>query len=121
MARKNGSNKPASAFAGEGFQKTVAAAMREVAELYTADSIPWVVGYSGGKDSTAALQLVWRALEKVPAEQRTKPVYVISTDTLVENPIVALWVSKSLEKMSAEAERQGLPLTAHRLTPAPGN
>lgn len=121
MARKNHSDKPASAFAEPGFQQTLAAAMREIADLYTADGIPWVIGYSGGKDSTAALQLVWRALEKVPTEQRTKPVYVISTDTLVENPIVALWVSKSLEKMSAEAQRQGLPLTAHRLTPEPGN
>ncbi len=121
MARKNNDNKPASAFAEAGFKKTIAAAMAEVAALYTADEIPWVIGYSGGKDSTAALQLVWRALEQVPAGQRTKPVYVISTDTLVENPIVALWVSKSLEKMSAEAQRQGLPLTAHRLTPAPGN
>lgn len=52
---------------------------------------------------------------------RTKPVYVISTDTLVENPVVALWVTKSLEKMSAEAERRGLPFTAHRLTPEPTN
>jgi len=121
MARKNDSSKPVSAFAEAGFLKTVAAAIQEVADLYIADEIPWVIGYSGGKDSTAALQLVWRALENIPAQQRTKPVYVVSTDTLVENPIVALWVSKSLEKMSAEAERQGLPLTAHRLTPSPGN
>ncbi|MGD9537113.1 MAG: DNA phosphorothioation system sulfurtransferase DndC [Alphaproteobacteria bacterium] len=121
MARKSNNSKPVSAFAEAGFKKAIAAAMEEVASLYTADDIPWVIGYSGGKDSTAALQLVWRALEQVPAAQRTKPVYVISTDTLVENPIVALWVSKSLEKMSAEAQLQGLPLTAHRLTPAAGN
>lgn len=121
MARKNYSEKPVSAFAEAGFQQTLAAAIQEIAALYAADSIPWVIGYSGGKDSTAALQLVWRALETVPAEQRTKHVYVISTDTLVENPIVALWVSKSLDKVNAEAERQGLPITAHRLTPELGN
>ncbi len=85
------------------------------------DDVPWVIGYSGGKDSTAALQLVWLALAQVSSQQRKKPIYVISTDTLVENPIIALWVSKSLTKMSAEAVRQGLPLTAHRLTPAPEN
>ena len=79
--------------------------MQEVADLYTSDDMPWVIGYSGGKDSTAVLQLVWIALEKVPQEKRSKPVYVISTDTLVENPIVALWVSKSLEKMDAAAEK----------------
>ncbi|WP_088343788.1 MULTISPECIES: DNA phosphorothioation system sulfurtransferase DndC [Rhodomicrobium] len=121
MARKSDNNKPFSAFAKSGFKKTIAVAMQEVADLYASDEIPWVIGYSGGKDSTAALQLVWRALETLPEQQRKKPVYVISTDTLVENPIVALWVSKSLEKMSAEASRQRLPLTAHRLTPPPGN
>ena len=112
---------PKSAFSQASFKKTIAALMGEVVELYLTDDIPWVIGYSGGKDSTATLQLVWRALEQVPAEQRTKPVYVISTDTFVENPIVALWVSNSLEKMEAEAAQQGLPLTANRLTPAPEN
>ena len=121
MARSNDDNKPVSVFAENGFKKTTVSAMQEVADLYTADGIPWVIGYSGGKDSTAALQLVWLALEKIPARQRGKPVYVISTDTLVENPVVALWVSKSLEKIGAEAERQRLPLTAHRLTPKTEN
>ena len=79
------------------------------------------MGYSGGKDSTATLQLVWSALSKVSKKQRKKPVYVISTDTLVENPIVALWVTKSLEKMSNEAECQSLPITSHRLTPEISN
>ena len=112
---------PRSAFSEVGFKKTVAALMVEVAELYTIDNIPWVIGYSGGKDSTAVLQLVWMALQKLPKDKRTKAVYVISTDTLVENPIVSLWVSKSLDKMGEEADRQGLPLTAHKLTPAPEN
>ena len=107
-----------SAFSGTGFKRTVDALMVEIGELYAADSIPWVIGYSGGKDSTAVLQLVWVALQNLPKHERIKPVYVISTDTLVENPIVSLWVSKSLDKMGEEAGRQELPLTAHKLTPA---
>ncbi len=63
--------------------------VEQTKELYQADSIPWVVGYSGGKDSTATLQLVWMALSDLPQNRRSKPVYVISTDTLVENPVVA--------------------------------
>ena len=118
MAQKRGSTKPVSAFAKEGLKKTLAAAMQEVVDLYTSDEIPWVIGYSGGKDSTAVLQLIWLSLAKLAPDQRIKPVYVISTDTLVENPIVALWVSKSLDRMNAEAAKQGLPFTAHRLTPA---
>ncbi|AJC56663.1 hypothetical protein GZL_04081 [Streptomyces sp. 769] len=89
----------------------------EIRELYTADEVPWVIGYSGGKDSTAVLQLVWLALKALPVEQRTKPVHVISTDTLVENPVVAAWVSQSLETMRKAAEEQGLPIEPHRLTP----
>lgn len=121
MARKTTNRKPASAFSERGFKETLSALRKEVAELYTSDEIPWVIGYSGGKDSTAALQLVWTALAELPPERLKKPLYVISTDTLVENPIVALWVSKSLEKMGKEAARARLPLTAHRLTPAPEN
>ena len=36
--------------------------METVRSLYLADDIPWVIGYSGGKDSTATLQLVWLSL-----------------------------------------------------------
>ena len=109
---------PRSAFAQAGLKKTITAVEREIAELYRSDAVPWVVGYSGGKDSTAVLQLVWRALSAITVEQRTKPVHVISTDTLVENPIVSAWVDKSLESMNDAARHQGLPVTAHRLTPA---
>ncbi|MCY4282182.1 MAG: DNA phosphorothioation system sulfurtransferase DndC, partial [Gammaproteobacteria bacterium] len=63
------------------------------------------------------LQLVWLALQKLGTDQTHKPVYVISTDTLVENPIVAAWVGNSLKKMQTEAEIQGLPIISHRLTP----
>lgn len=111
----------ASAFAELGLKKTLAVLVDEAAALYESDYIPWVIGYSGGKDSTAALQLIWLALAKLPKEKRNKPVYVISTDTLVENPIVALWVSKSLDRINVAADEQGLPITAHRLTPETEN
>ena len=121
MAQRVDSTTPSSAFAENGFQNVITSATNEIITLYKEDEIPWVIGYSGGKDSTATLQLIWLALERLPDAQRTKPVYVISTDTLVENPIVALWVSKSLEKLSSEAAMRGIPITAHRLTPSTNN
>ncbi|HET9637658.1 MAG TPA: DNA phosphorothioation system sulfurtransferase DndC [Allosphingosinicella sp.] len=108
-----------SAFQPLGFKQTIAGVLNEIADLYMADATPWVVGYSGGKDSTATLQLVWLALSRLEPTERLKPVYVISTDTLVENPIVAAWVGRSLEKMGEAAAGHGLPLTPHRLTPDP--
>lgn len=109
--------RPRSAFDDLGFAGTVDALVAQTQQLYLADGVPWVVGYSGGKDSTATLQLVWLALAGLEPEQRTKPVHVISTDTLVENPVVAAWVTHSLDVMAEAAEDQGLPLTPHRLTP----
>lgn len=107
-----------SAFADEGLAAAVRGLVDETARLYTEDDVPWVVGYSGGKDSTAVLQIVWKALESLPAERRRKPVHVITTDTLVENPIVAAWVGQSLEVLRGAAARAGLPIEPHRLTPA---
>ena len=100
-----------------GFNAGVDAVVREIAEVYLDDDIPWTVGYSGGKDSTATLQLVWLALRQLGAERAKKPVHVISTDTLVENPVVAAWVGGSLDKMQSAAAAEGLPVTSHRLTP----
>ena len=107
----------ASAFNDLGFQPTIDLLCEEICELYLADEVPWILGYSGGKDSTATLQLVWTALAGIPANQRTKIVHVISTDTLVENPVVAAWVSKSLAIMNSAATAQNLPIKTHRLTP----
>lgn len=90
----------------------------EIRELYLSDAIPWIVGYSGGKDSTASLQLLWTAIASLPQTQRAKPIHVISTDTLVENPIIAGWVEVSLQQINLAALRQRLPITAHRLTPS---
>ncbi|MFE6530132.1 DNA phosphorothioation system sulfurtransferase DndC [Streptomyces rochei] len=104
-------------FEGRALAEVVNELTAEVRELYLADEVPWVIGYSGGKDSTAVLQLVWLALQGLPAEQRTKSVHVISTDTLVENPVVAAWVTQSLETMGRAAEEQQLPIEPHRLTP----
>lgn len=89
----------------------------EIQELYCLDEIPWVVGYSGGKDSTATLQLIWNAISGLPPEKRTKPIHVITTDTLVENPIIAAWVRNSLEQMKFESQKQGLPFEPHLLIP----
>src|SRR5215210_7393355 len=102
-----------SAFAEFGYARTIEQLSRDVQALYLEDEIPWVVGYSGGKDSTAVLQLVWQALRDVDAGQRKKQVHVISTDTLVENPVVSAWVNRSLEVMDYAARKEGLPITPH--------
>ena len=106
-----------SAFATSGLKGTLEQLKQEVRELYCADETPWIIGYSGGKDSTAVLQLTWLALEELPAQKRAKPVYVITTDTMVENPIVAAWVQKSLDVLNETAKRSQMPFEARLLRP----
>lgn len=91
--------------------------METVRNLYLADDIPWVIGYSGGKDSTATLQLVWLAIKDLPENQRKKTIHIINTDTMVESPVVAKWAQDSLLRMKHASDEENLPFVPHRLTP----
>lgn len=107
-----------SAFVSNGPEDEIREIIERTQKLYLEDQIPWVIGYSGGKDSTAIVQLVWTAISELPDEKQHKPVHIISTDTLVENPVVALWVEQSLIAMQQAIDKSGLPFHPHRLTPA---
>ncbi|MBS3695244.1 DNA phosphorothioation system sulfurtransferase DndC [Rhodococcus qingshengii] len=109
--------RPRSVFDDLGLSGTIESLVAQTQKLYLEDAIPWVIGYSGGKDSTAVLQLVWMSLAQLPQEKRSKTVHVISTDTLVENPVVAAWVTHSLDTIAEAAREQDLPIEPHRLTP----
>lgn len=95
--------------------------METVRNLYLADEIPWVIGYSGGKDSTATLQLVWYALEQLSPDELKKPVHVINTDTLVESPVISRWAKTSLDKLEKISDENGMPFKTHILTPNADN
>ena len=106
-----------SSFDLDGIDKQIEIIKADIKNLYQSDSLPWVIGYSGGKDSTACLQLIWTAIKELDVSKRNKSIYVISTDTLVENPVVAMWVEASLEKMRITAQEQEVPIIPQRLTP----
>ena len=89
----------------------------QIREVYCGDNRPWVIGYSGGKDSTTALQLVWNALKALPQELRKKPVYVISSDTLVETPMIVDYVDRTLDQINVSAKAAGLPISSHKVIP----
>jgi len=106
-----------SAFAESNLDAGVSELIEQIKEIYLSDDIPWIIGYSGGKDSTATLQVVWMAVESLEPEQRNKKVHVVTNDTLVENPVVVSWVKKSHDSIRHAAKEKNLPIEPHRLTP----
>src|SRR5579872_4725761 len=89
----------------------------QIRTVYLTDSRPWVIGYSGGKDSTTALQMIWCALSKLPRKDLSKPIYIIASDTLVETPKIVNYIDSSLQKMNVAAKEQQLPFSAHKVKP----
>ena len=82
---------------------------------------PWIIGFSGGKDSTVLLTLVWMALlklkETIPNYKFKRNVYVVCNDTLVENPIITSYVDDVLLAIEKSAVQNGLPLFVKKTTP----
>ena len=84
---------------------------------------PWIIGFSGGKDSTVLLTLVWIALRRIREDfpvpfQLRRPVYVVCNDTMVENPIISSYVDDVLEKIDIAAREQDLPVFVRKTTPS---
>ncbi len=81
------------------------------------DNHPWIVGFSGGKDSTTLLQLVWNAVKEFPSELRRRKVYVVCNNTLVENPKIIEYTEGVLSGISEAAMKQSMPFQVIRTTP----
>jgi DNA sulfur modification protein DndC len=86
---------------------------KEIQEVYKSDNRPWVIGFSGGKDSTAVLQLIWYAISELSTEERTKQVYIISTNTLIESPILLTYVYEIHNKIRESIKSQKFAIQCH--------
>lgn len=80
--------------------------IQEMSIVYRHDKRPWLIGYSGGKDSTLLCCLVMEMLQRLDPKERNKTVYIVSSDTMVENPIVKNY----MHKMSAMINAVGAEL-----------
>src|SRR5690606_25129252 len=90
-------------------------AKEEIKKVYLFDDRPWVVGYSGGKDSTAVIQLVYEALRELPQNVLSKKIYVISSDTLVETPLIIQSINTTLRKIEEKAIEDHIPIETHKV------
>lgn len=80
---------------------------------------PWIIGYSGGKDSTLVVHLVFEMLLSLPPSQRDRPVHIVANDTLVESPLVVEHMVDSIHEIGNAATAFGLPLITKITRPAP--
>jgi len=78
---------------------------------------PWIIGFSGGKDSTMLLQTVWNALKKIEPALLTRQIFVVCNDTLVENPRIVKFINKTLKKVQRAAAEQQIPLIVEETIP----
>ena len=90
---------------------------KEMERVYLHDRRPWMIGYSGGKDSTLLCQLVFEMLEALPEEKRWKPVYIVTSDTMVENPIVKAYMHKMSKAINEASTGKNLNVQAHIIYP----
>jgi 3'-phosphoadenosine 5'-phosphosulfate sulfotransferase (PAPS reductase)/FAD synthetase len=95
----------------------------ELRELYLNDPRMLVVTWSGGKDSSLMLTLLWEAVESIPLELRTKTIHIICSDTGVETPAMTEYVHRNLIKIQKFADRGTktsngpLPFKVHLVSP----
>jgi DNA sulfur modification protein DndC len=97
--------------------RSLAEIYEEIRNVYLSDNRPWILGFSGGKDSTCMVQLVWYALSQLPPQKRQKKVFIISSDTLVESPKIVEQITTTLDKMEKAAKEQGLPISTNLVRP----
>jgi DNA sulfur modification protein DndC len=92
---------------------------KEIIDQYLNDENPrpWIIGFSGGKDSTMLLQLVWNAIKNLDPALRARTIYVVCNDTQVENPTIAKYVDNVLIKIQDTAPKEDMPVFVHKTRP----
>lgn len=95
--------------------------IKEIMIVYKHDARPWLIGYSGGKDSTLLVSLVYEAMRRLKKADSPmhKKIYIITSDTMVENPIVKNYMHSSSQSINNASKRDGLKIEASIIYPEP--
>lgn len=82
--------------------------VQEMKVVYLHDKRPWMIGFSGGKDSTMLVMLVFEMLKQLRPNQINKKIYITSSDTMVENPIVKDYMYRMSKLIGETGEKYGI-------------
>lgn len=107
----------------KGYDALAKEAKDNIKKVYLNDTRPWVIGFSGGKDSTTVLQLVVESILELKNDNfpLTKSIYVISSDTMVETPLIITRIGESLKEIENFARENDLPLFTSLVRPEINN
>ena len=86
----------------------------KIKQVYLHDDKPWLIGYSGGKDSTLLLYLVFEVVSELPENLRTKKIYAVTSDTMVENPIIKKYMHHSSSLINKCSSSKKLNIEGHK-------
>lgn len=91
--------------------------IEEMTYVYKHDNRPWLIGYSGGKDSTLLVSLVIETVMRLPERERTKHIFIVTSDTGVENPIVKKYMHSSSNKINEFSKKINANIQADIIYP----
>jgi len=96
----------------------LALSRRELLDEYRQPhSHPWIIGYSGGKDSTLVVHLVMEMLMALPRSERIRQVHIVANDTLVESPLVVGHIKATMARFDEAAAALRLPVVTQITAP----
>ena len=89
--------------------------------VYMSYNRPFVIAYSGGKDSSMVLQMVWLAVMELAIEKRKNKIIVISSDTGVENPYILSYLDNAMKNINEYAKKTNMPVESFMISPDVNN
>lgn len=88
------------------------------AEYFAPHRWPWVIGFSGGKDSTLLAHYVVELIKSIAPSERRRPVTLVSNDTRVESPVFQEFVDRQLAVIEENLAALKLPITVYKTRPS---
>ena len=96
--------------------KEIKQVLRE--EFFADNQWPWVIGYSGGKDSTLLIHFIISMLKLIsPDERNRREIIIANNDTQVESPVFQSHVDKQLDLLEKNLKILNLPVYVKQTHP----
>ncbi|MGI0439694.1 rhodanese-like domain-containing protein [Helicobacter himalayensis] len=94
----------------------ICSTLESLKSKFLASKRTWVVAFSGGKDSTCVLQLVYEMLVSLPQSQR-RQTYAIASNTLVEAPHIDRFLKEVIDSINTHAKENKIPFEILQVSP----